>query len=468
MNIVKRVVIISLVLLVTVGGSIAGYIFMQPHEYSIATDPSVEVVEIERQSLLTTVNAVGKIEMEGQRSLTFRSMGIVDRVFVERGDMVKKGQILAQLDTSDLELALKKAELNYDEAKLKLEQSKEGPEATDILSAQAAVESARAKYADVLTGPSEEDVTIAARELREAEVSLKDAQEAYDQVAYRGDVGLMPQSTNLENATIAYEVAKAKYDQAVEGPTDAEIKAAESAVVEAESSLEKLLEGPDDKDIAIAQLAVQRAQMEVENAKLSLEHAVLYSPIDGIIVETDIKEGELATDTKVAITLADISEFHIDINVDELDIVLLEVGQPVEISLDALEDGEILYGHVHEIAMLANASQSGVVEYTVRIKLDTRSDKLRPGMSADATIEVGRLEDVLTVPNRFVQLDRTEGKAYVEKMDDEGNTTKRVEVQLGQRNDRLSHVLSGLEEGDKVVLRQVDRREQLRQAVGGG
>jgi RND family efflux transporter MFP subunit len=367
------------------------------------------------------------------------------------------------------------------QAEIQLKQEKEGADADEILAAQSSLESAIANYEDVLAGPSEEEIIVASRALKEAELDLQDAQYAYDKVAYLGDVGSRSESTELQAATIAYEVALAEYEQAVEGPTEAEIKSAEASVVQAEQTLNDLLEGPNEDDIELAQISVELAQMEVEDAELDIEQSELYSPIDGIVVSVDTNEGELASDNSAAMTLADISKLHVEAGVDELDISSVEVEQPVEITLDAMED-EVLEGHVEEIITLPSEESSGIVEYTVRIAIDTSTDKLRPGMSAEATIEVERVEDVLVIPNYYLKVNMTTGDTYVQVLGT-GNSISNVTVEIGKSDGTVTEITSGLEEGDVVVLQsdgdygevvvtETDEEEvnpgQMRQIMDGG
>jgi HlyD family secretion protein len=105
----------------------------------------------------------------------------------------------------------------------------------------------------------------------------------------------------------------------------------------------------------------------------------------------------------------------------------------------------------------------------VTINLDNNDPRLRAGMTADATIETDRLEEVLVVPNRAVSVDRSSGEptAYVEKIDETGNPV-RTEVELGLRNETVSEVLSGLEDGDQIVISGLSRQERLQQVFEGG
>jgi HlyD family secretion protein len=324
-------------------------------------------------------------------------------------------------------------------------------------------------------------------------VALKQAQWAYDQVAYGADVGASPQAAELEQATIDYETARADYNLAVRGPeaadiaaarsqladaeaslsqllespTQAEITAAESELAQVQSNLSSLLEGPDETETAAAQAAVDAAQVGLEQAELVLSKATLLAPIDGVVKEINVKGGESLSEL-AAVVLTDISAYHIDVEVDEIDIGRIARGQKVEVAVDAVPD-EVFTGQVSDITPgPIEADSSGIVAYGVTIVLDSRDPRLLPGMTADATIETQRLENVLVVPNRAVSIDRTSGEpvAFVEKVDEQGNPS-RTEIGLGLRNETVSQVLSGLEDGDQIVIRGVSRREQLQRTFQG-
>lgn len=516
----KRVLIILLILVVVIGLSIAGYQFLNPKPYSIADDPDVEVIEIQRDTILATINAAGRIEPAAEVQLDFETNGVVAEVLVERGQYVAAGTVLARLDAGDLELAVQRAQADLTRAQAQLKQIYEpplaeevasarvavesaqanldrvlaGPRQDEIAAAQSAIESAQANLDQVLEGPGQDDITVAAANLRRAEIGLKEAQWAYDQVAYRGDVEAMPQASRLEQATIDYETALANYNLAVRGPREADIAAARSQLAQsetnlaellespreaditaarsqlaqAEASLAKLLEEPDEAEIAVAQTAVDVAQVGLEQAELNLAKASLMAPIDGVVTEVNIKRGERPA-SQAAIVLIDTSAFHIDVEVDEIDISRIALDQEVTITIDAIPD-EDFAGHVADIAPGPSQDiSSGIVAYEVTIELDSDDPRLLPGMTADSTIETDRLENVLVVPNRAVSIDRSGGEpvAYVEKVDEGGNPV-RTEVELGLRDETVSQVLEGLDEGDQIVIGSLSRQEQLRQVFSEG
>ena len=518
-----RFIKIGGILVLVVGISVASWTFLNPAPYDITRDPEVEeVLTISRGTILSTINASGRIESQNEVRVEFGISGVVAEVFVERGQRVTKGTLMARLRTDDLELAIRRAEVELARARAQLEQLYEPPDETDVAaaraevararaqleelqappnpkeldSAQAAVTSARANLKRVLKGLDENEITVRAAQLRRAEIALKQAQWAYDQISYRGDVGASPQAAQLEQATIDYEAAKANYllatkgadeadiaaaeaqvaqaeaalDRLVRGPSQAEQKAAEAQLAQAEAALNRLLKEPNPTEVAIAQAAVEAAQIAVEQARVNLASALLVAPIDGVVTESNLKVGENSTAGRAqGVVLSDLSAYRITVEVDEVDIGRVRVGQKVSISVDAFPETRF-EGRVAEIAPRStSAGTGGVVSYQVTIVLNNPETKLLLGLSADATIEVERLENVLLIPNRAVSIDRSRGEPryFVEKVGTDGLTTL-VEIKLGLRSETLSHVLQGLEEGDRVVVRKISRREQLQRLFRSG
>jgi len=562
----KRASVIALVVAVVAIGSVAGYEVLGREKQP--SKPAFKTATVERGNIESTVSATGTILPEAQVTLTFKGTGRVEKVLVKRGDTVRAGDMLARLETAELELALMQAQagLAISEAQLaKLkagadendiaaaraalasaqaayEEVKAGPKPEDIAAAQEAVSTARAAYDQVVAGPSEEDIaaaraaltsaqaayqrllagpseneTAAAKaQLEQARVNLELAQSEYDKVAWLGMKGALPQSFQLQQATIAYEAAKAAYELATRGPTEDQLKAAEaqiaqaqatlerllkspteselaaaslqvtqaeaslrrllnspterelalakSQVAQAEAALNKLLRGPSPEELAIAQAQVDQARAAVRQAQLALEGAFLLAPFDGVVAAVNIREGEMAAAGMPAVVLVDQSHYHIDVQVDEIDIAKVAVGQPVKVTLDALEGVEIM-GRVDVIAPTA-VTDAGVSTYIVTISLEHTDAPLRAGMSANATIVTDRRENVLLLPNRAIRVDRETGRTLVDRI--ENNVPVEREIKTGLRNEQFSEVLEGLEEGDVVALELVSSRERLRASFESG
>jgi HlyD family secretion protein len=448
-----------LVALIIVSSLAVAGLWAYQNFFAQAEDPVAEREEVivEKGTLQALVNATGMVLPERQTTLAFQGAGHVAEVLVEEGQVVQAGQVLARLETTDLEFALQQAELALATAQTQYLRLQRPPSEHDMASAEAALESARASYNKLLAGPSKEETKVARTNLEQAEAALKQAQAAYDQVADRPEVAMLPQSLQLEQATIALEAAQASFELTMRKPTTAELAAARSAVVQAESSLARLQEGVSEEEILLAQLQVEQAQLSLDQARHQLEGTVLVAPHQGTITLVGIQEGEL-TGGQPAFVLTDLSRYHVEVDVDEIDIGRVAVGQRVTIALDALP-GESLAGEVDQIASSAQMD-TGIVSYRVTISLLPTKAALRSGMTANVDIVTESRENVLLVPNRFVSIDRLTGRTFVDKL--AGNEIQPVEIQVGLRDEAYSEVLAGLQEGDTVVLVQESSEDQLR------
>ena len=276
--------------------------------------------------------------------------------------------------------------------------------------------------------------------------------------AQLADTNNPAQPADIQAADAAIASAAAQV-QAGEG----NVAAAEANLARARAAYDRLLEKPTEPELAILQAQIASAQTNLDLANLRLKQAQLIAPINGRVASVLIKEGEQVTPGAPAMTLVNEDAFHITVSVDEIDIDRVAVGQPVEITLDALPDRPVV-GTVTEIAPTSN-SISGVVTYLVTINIDeSQTEGLRPGLSASASITVDELDGVLIVPNWAVRLNRDTGEAFVLVKQADG-TAQEVVVQTGLRNEQFSEVLSGLSAGDVVVL--TNEREGLTGIFGG-
>lgn len=457
----KRVLSITLILAVVIGLSVAGYWYATPaaEPADISEDPNVELVPVALETMVDTVSATGSIEPKAEVDMKFEIGGTVEEVLVKRGQYVSAGTVLARLDTDDLELEVEKADIDLAKQEAELEKLLEPELEEKITSARSKIESARLELAELVDGPDEDEATKAASTLKQKEVELKKAQWDYDQVAYRGDVGARPEADALQQATLEYESAVAEYNLAVKEATDAEIAKARSTLAAEEAGLAELLEGPSPADIASKQADVDKTRLALQEARNNLKEAVLIAPTDGVILSVDIEPGErvLNEADNAALVIGNTSAYQLKVEVDEIDIGRVAEGQDTMVTVDAYPEQEF-DGRVVDISPSpVESDTSGIVTYEVIISIDTTSAEadLLPGMTATAAVETKRLDNVMVIPNRAVQIERENAPAivYVEKLDD-GGDLMRVEVALGLRDSEVTQVLAGLEEGDQVVIRK--------------
>lgn len=470
-----------------------------------ATTANLQTAPVQRSTLVATVNAAGNIQAQNQLSLNFQTGGLVNKVNVNVGDKVEAGQVLAELDSSDLTLQVQQAEaaLKTAQARLaitqrgpdsndiaaaqaKLEAAKKGgPTAADIAAARARLDSARQNLADVQNGV--DPVTKAKQALDQAKNSLWAAQLNRDGIQAQVESGragsYQLDSANLQvaNAELTVQQAQQAYDAAVANQTNTPLAQAQAQVKDAEASLAKLLNstytqdvaaaeaayqkavtGPTEEDLIIAQASVDSAQASLDQAKLKLKNAQLIAPFGGIVTAVNIQAGQQVGANTAAIELADTDHLEIVVNMSEVDLPKLQVGQDAEITLDALP-GKTLAGKVTQIAP-AGVLQQGVVNYPVTIALTATDPAVRPGMTANLSVIVERKADVLVVPNRAI---RTQGRQRTVTVAYEGQQIQ-MPVQTGMSNETQTEITSGLKEGDEVVLNTTTTSTSTRGFVGGG
>jgi HlyD family secretion protein len=482
-------------LLVVAGIAFGGWFYYQnvmlPAQ-AAAAEPAFETTEVQRGRIDATVNATGNIEPESQVSLQFRSAGRVADVFVNEGQAVQEGQLLAELETTDLALALAQSKVNLQISEAQLAKLETPPDADDILAAQAAVEVAQSSVAGAEAGLNAAranygqlfaDTTAAQRQVneanvRQAEVNLRSAQQQYNRVKDQPNIGELPQAAQLESATLAYEVALAQTTLTDEDPNSAQVatalnqiaqgelgvRQAQANLIQAQNNLNTLLDGPSDEDLEIARAQVQQARISLLSAENNLANAQLVAPFDGIVSSVNVKQGELYSGALPAVVMADLDSFQMDVLVDEIDVRQVAVGQPVSIRVDAFGE-DLLTGIVSEIAPTAE-NIGGVIAYAVTIVPDETELPLRAGMSATANITTADVPDAILLPNRFINLNRDTGEAFVYRVVDGAPAVQ--QVVLGLRNERESQIVQGLNEGDEVALVTVSGADQLRNTFFGG
>jgi len=454
------------ILLIIAAVAVAGWFGYQQFGGAKAAEaPDYDTARVARGDIAATVSATGTVLPEREANLSFQSAGTIVRVMAKVGDHVEAGQVLAQLDTTDLELVIRQAEISLHTAQLQARQLQEDPDESDLAASQAALESAKSAYQQLLEGPDADQLAAARAAVEQAKVTLDQAQQSYDRIKDMPNAGMMPQSLQLQQATINYETAQAQYRVTTKGATQSQLLAAQAQVAQAQAALDRLKKGASAEQIEIAQTAVEQAELALAQAQRRLDNARITAPWAGMATAINIVEGTLAQPGTPAIHLADLSRYHINVQVDEVDIAAIREGQSVTLDVDALPDQK-LSGAVAQIAPAASTNQTGGISYLVTINIDPTDAALRVGMSATATIISSARQNVLLIPNRAVQLDRTSGRTFVERVLPDGGT-QRVEVRLGIRDDQQSEVRAGLEEGDQLAIRTMTMQERLQQTFGG-
>ena len=445
------------------------------------------------------VTAAGNIELVDTTQVVAQVNGYVEEVMVEVGDLVSGGDLLVALERGDLRRAVDQARISLTSAELQLENLLAAASAAEVAAAEADLKSAQenlaevqngasdgelaaarssassawARYDDLLDGASENERIQLAAAVENAHVSMQEAQTEYDKVAWREDVGMTRQAAQLQQATIAYESALAAYEEAVApaskadlqsalsqaqtaqqqlddllaGPTAVNIAAAEAQVAAAQSRLDTLLRGADKTDIELAQLSIDQAQLTLLGARIDLVNAELAAPATGTVLRVNVDESDRISAGTVAITLADLSQLQLMIDVAEVDIPKISVGQLADVTIDAFPE-RVFAGMISGIEPSSSAAE-GVIDYPVTVRLiDEALAKVRPGMTAVATLRSEMADARWLVPTTAVQ--EYNGETVVVKTGDEQTQPVMVVVE-GVQGEWTVVRSAQLQNGDEVM-----------------
>jgi HlyD family secretion protein len=495
---VTRIIGVLVVVAVIVAASV---FFVRRRAAAAATPIPVQTVTVSQGLIEVTIGSSGNVAAGQQVNLAFGASGTVSQVSVTAGQQVKAGQVLAQLDTTDLQLQVQNAQASLDAAQANLQQAqqpatsedlasaeaslasaqanydsvKAGPSPADLASAQAALAAAQANYNSVKAGPTADSLASAKAALDNALAALQQAQSAYDQVKDRPDVGQLSQSLTLQQDTNAYDEAKANYDAAKNHPTAAELTAAESQLASAKYSLQQLQEQPTQAQltaaaaqvasaqytlsqlqaqptaqaVASAQASVEQAQVSQTQARDQLAGATIATPIDGTIITVNVQPGDTAASGSPAFVLVPDIAPLVDAVVDEADIARLAQGQTVHLTFEALP-GRTITGTVTSIAP-TSTSVNGAVGYQVQVSFTPGRLPVRLGMTSNLAIVIASANNALLVPNQAITADRQANKYYVTRQQPDG-TTQRLEVRIGLQNGTETQIVQGVNAGDKLIL----------------
>jgi HlyD family secretion protein len=444
-----------------------------------AAQSQTSTATVSRGTLAATISAAGTIAAQAQVSVQFQNSGQVKAVNVKVGDTVHAGQVMASLDTAELETEVASAQAALESAQAKLALAKQAPSDSEVKAAEAALASAQAtlRAAQNEAAHLGDQVTIEKASLDNAAQRLSDAQGTYSNLLEyqcsgaqgRGAPYVPPagqewsqEKAALDNAQVDYQVAVANYNLAKAEVNNSSIESAAAQVASAQATLNSLKNTPASADVQLAELAVQTAQIALDQAKLDLKGSQLVAPFDGVVAVVNIQVGQQVSSSTEAITVANLSQLEAQVDVSETDLPSIKVGQSVQLTFDALT-GQTFTGTVANVALVGTTS-SGVVNYPVTIALDPTDAAIRPGMTANVSIVVEQHNNVLLVPNRAV---KTSGKQKIVTVLQEGKSTQ-VVVTLGLSGDTQSEVTSGLSESDVVVIQQTTTTSSNQGGSGAG
>lgn len=423
------------------------------------------IYTVERGLVEQVLQLNGRVSPKQQQDLYFRADGFVKEVLVQNGDWVTTGMVLARLDEPERYLAdVAGAELSYEQARLKLEQAKQ----------DAPIQAARAKIA-VLEAQIELEKTKNERaamqyprvtdglkleqlrgDVAAALKALNDAQSAFDDVAGRaeGDATRQMLLQNLLDARQAYTRAVMNLDWAEGKGTQSDLDLVDARLALAQANYEKALaeeefwnEEGGSTEIRLAELVLKDAETRLTLATKILENIELIATFNGQVLSLSIVPGSQVRAFQAVITLADPAELVLMSIPGVEDLNKLAVGMPAVVRLSSRQ-GEEYAATISNVPLsLTSASELSSGSKAVQISLTENEDVLRLGDAATILIKVDARQDVLWLPPAAIRSFQGQDFVFVES----GGIQRRVNVVLGLKaNDRVE-IVSGLEEGQRVI-----------------
>jgi HlyD family secretion protein len=361
-------------------------------------DPE-KLVKVERMDLARSVVATGKIEPTTKVEIKSKASGIILKLPVNVGDRVRQGQTICELDQNDLLPRVRQAQ-------------------AALGMADAALKSTQAEYERAKVDAAGPDLPFLKRDMERAREMF---------------LAKVAPQTARDDAEKIYEMAKNRQQQAV-------------------------------VFLGVAQAAIRKAEAQVEQSRAQLatteedlRNATIVSPIDGVVLSRDREVGDavssiltMGSGATLIMTVGDLREVYVKGKVDESDIGKVFLGQGARITVESYKDQKFA-GKVTKISPMG-VEKDNVTTFEVRVSISNEAGKLMATMTANAEILLEERKGVLAIPEGAIIYGKDHG-TQVEILDAGTETgRRRVTVATGIGNGSRTQIVSGLNEGQQVIL----------------
>jgi len=359
------------------------------------------LAKVTRGDVARSVVATGKIQPITEVEVKSKASGIVEKLYVDINNQVKKGQQLAQLDQEEI-LAQVEAQ-------------------------RAQLSAAQANVSTFEANIEQDKVNAAAPDLPMYKATLDRNLEMQKQ-------GIVSHQA-LDDTNKDYLAALTRRDSAKAqiGVDAAKLKQARAQVMQSQASLKQLEE--------------------------QLGYTTIVAPMDGVILSRDVEIGDavssilvLGSTATLVMTEGDTTEVYVQGKVDEADIAHVYMNQPARIKVESFRD-RTFKGNVTKISPMG-VEKDNVTTFEVRVSIDNPGGELKANMTANAEILLDEHKGVLTVPENAVMYDNQKNATVAIPDKKQKDGTRKVPVKVGLSNGSVTEILSGLKEGDQVVLQQ--------------
>lgn len=415
-----------------------------------------QTVDLTRGNLTAIVGATGTVRANQTALISWSTNGQIANILVSVGDKVTAGEELANLVETSLPQSVILATADLITAQRNLENL----ENSNTAFAQAQVNLADAQknynnaagnqlYSNTSRNTNQDQIDIATTAVTLAKDKVDKAQKYYDRFSETSDTDPTKAAalSSLANARQSLDQAQKNLNYFLNVPTtldvtqsDAKVALAKAKLEDAQREYDRLKNGPDPQDILAAQARVTALEATIGMASLT-------APFAGTVTESTNMVGDEVTPGAASFRIDDLSHFLVDVQVSEVDINRIKVGQTANLSFDAIS-GKTYEGRIKSASGVGTAAASGV-NFTVTIELLNPDELVLPGMTSAVNIIVNQIDNVLIVPNRAVRTINQNLVVYILK----NNVPTPITIEIGASSDTESEIVSGdVKEGDQIVL----------------
>ncbi|MGL4611476.1 MAG: efflux RND transporter periplasmic adaptor subunit [Trueperaceae bacterium] len=393
-----------------------------------AAAETVQTITLTPEIYTLTVTGPGSLSPLQSRDVVPQITGTVAKVVTE-GERVTAGQTLVELDRSSFERAVRDAEVSLEQARAQRESSA-STQADSSTSLQESIANAQRTISN-----AERDVQI-----KQTDLELK------QRLAAAGS-----------ESNEAVRLAQNDYDTAV------------ATLEEARLNLQTLQESQtyrgssNEQDLRSADLSIQAAELALERANDDLAKTIIVAPFDGVISDVLVKQGSPVTTATTLLSMIDDTKMELAAEIDETQIPQIAIGQSATVTLEAVE-GQTFEGRVIGVAPTARIEQN-IPIFDVTILLNNPEDRLRSGMSAEADITVGEIQNTVSVPTRAVQREGDNSSVQVQ-LADGTISTRPVNVIDTEGFDSILE--TDLDAGTRIVIPSATTNSRPQGEGGGG
>ena len=358
--------------------------------------------KVDRGNLRNTVTATGTLQAVTTVQVGSQASGTISSLSADYNSVVKKGQVIAQLDPAVSKAQVEQARANLQQAQASLQQAHAA-----VSNSRAGVSDAQARAQGASSTAQNNQAGVAAAQANLAVLKAQqdDALSLLNQQESLLKSGVIAQR-DVDIAKTAYQTAQARYDQGVAQLNQAKLSqqsAAGSGIASSQAQVQQSQAQVQQSQASVsaAEAQVQQAQAALQLAQVNLAHTTITSPIDGIVVSRDVSVGQTVAASLSAPTLFtianDLTKMQVIANIDQADIGLVENAKSVRFSVDAFP-GKDFDGKIEQMRLNPQTVQN-VVTYNVVIDVDNPEQKLKPGMTANLTVTIDERNNVLKVAN---------------------------------------------------------------------